>query len=470
MEVRAIKGVAGAGKSTWLAQVLSENQPLFKWSFKPENSLLISYTRNAREVLKRKLPERWHSRIFTFHSYLAKQLIKQKRGIKFLEQRDIDQWFMERGYEKIKFLYEDYQVVDMDHPYTHISRMRNLMLTPEEYLEYGLLETNQITDDEFLAIAYEYMDFLKRNDVYDYSRILEEGKNIKVDVEYIFIDEAQDTTPLQWEFVKNTNAKVLMIGDPNQSIFGFAGSDDEIFANQKAILLLDQSYRCPSEVVFYAINYMEHPIKMKPVRKGGSVEFVRTLDELIDEVDPKKETLILTYTVRSSLDLSRLLRNARIPHKLFGTDPAGKDYVRLWRLYNLSLDELTLDDFFVLKKSKLRAKKFIERFSNLGHIKASALPDVAKVLKDVLDKIVKYPPSMIFALDPEKIEEVFMFYDPNTKVNVSTIHRVKGGEAPNVLIFFDVHKKLSRKNINYLLYTAFTRSSDRVVALLPPWL
>lgn len=65
--------------------------------------------------------------------------------------------------------------------------------------------------------------------------------------DYLFIDEFQDTNPLQWEFVrlitKETPMKLIVVGDDDQSIYGFRGSEPSYIKN------FDQEYA--TKTLFY---------------------------------------------------------------------------------------------------------------------------------------------------------------------------------------------------------------------------
>ncbi len=66
-------------------------------------------------------------------------------------------------------------------------------------------------------------------------------------IDHILVDEAQDTSPLQWDIVKalaeeiyaaegDTPRTVFVVGDEKQSIFSFQGADPHEFASVKALL------------------------------------------------------------------------------------------------------------------------------------------------------------------------------------------------------------------------------------------
>jgi len=87
-------------------------------------------------------------------------------------------------------------------------------------------------------------------------KFIHEGTIPKLDV--MFVDEAQDLSPIQWAVVRKLadNAKrIYVAGDDDQAIYKWAGADVEyLISNSKNALVLKQSYRIPASVHEYAKN------------------------------------------------------------------------------------------------------------------------------------------------------------------------------------------------------------------------
>ena len=79
---------------------------------------------------------------------------------------------------------------------------------------------------------------------------LRRGRAPSLDV--MFVDEAQDLSPLQWAVVRKLceNAeRIYIAGDDDQAIYRWAGADvDYLIRNSKNAMVLQQSYRIPSSV------------------------------------------------------------------------------------------------------------------------------------------------------------------------------------------------------------------------------
>jgi len=78
---------------------------------------------------------------------------------------------------------------------------------------------------------------------------------------YVFIDEYQDLNHGQYRIIKalappdNTNNNLFIIGDPDQSIYGFRGSDVKYFArfnrdyNDAKVITLTKNYRSTETIL-----------------------------------------------------------------------------------------------------------------------------------------------------------------------------------------------------------------------------
>lgn len=102
---------------------------------------------------------------------------------------------------------------------------------------------NYQEDEDFNLVYEEYNNALLNQNAFDYDdillysyRVLVEAPNVAEFYQrlykYICIDEAQDLTYVQYQIVKlltiSENPNILMVGDPNQAVFGFAGADKKI--------------------------------------------------------------------------------------------------------------------------------------------------------------------------------------------------------------------------------------------------
>ena len=106
----------------------------------------------------------------------------------------------------------------------------------------------------------------------------------------VFIDEAQDLSPLQWKMVKvlqEHSSNVYVAGDDDQAIFGWAGADVKSFINFEATEVpLQQSYRVPQLVYDRAVQRLDNIVEARIDKKyfstpeKGSVKTFFSIDPI----------------------------------------------------------------------------------------------------------------------------------------------------------------------------------------------
>lgn len=84
---------------------------------------------------------------------------------------------------------------------------------------------------------------------------------------YLLVDEFQDISPLQYELVRQWNRdgrELFLIGDPDQSIYGFRGSDPQCFAQVQTdypyteVIRLEENYRSTASIIGGACGLISH--------------------------------------------------------------------------------------------------------------------------------------------------------------------------------------------------------------------
>ncbi|MBF0479812.1 MAG: UvrD-helicase domain-containing protein [Candidatus Omnitrophica bacterium] len=138
-----------------------------------------------------------------------------------------------------------------------------------EQTKQALLTAPDIEDPELRAIFVDYQNYLKMNALVDFDDLIYLPYHmLKSDAklrslyqkcyQWILIDEYQDINFSQYQMIrllcgKNTN--VFAVGDPNQAIYGFRGSDVKFIQNYMRdftgakIFQLKQSYRCSNKIL-----------------------------------------------------------------------------------------------------------------------------------------------------------------------------------------------------------------------------
>ena len=107
----------------------------------------------------------------------------------------------------------------------------------------------------------------------------------------VFIDEAQDLSPIQWkmfDILKKNSKHVILAGDDDQAIYGWAGADVKRFQHEPAKeIVLPQSYRVPKRVQHIADNILsripdERRIKKewKAREEDGSIHPITSIEDV----------------------------------------------------------------------------------------------------------------------------------------------------------------------------------------------
>jgi len=259
----------------------------------------------------------------------------------------------------------------------------------------------------------------------------------------IFVDEAQDLSPIQWkmyDILKKNSKHVILAGDDDQAIYGWAGADVQRFQDEPAKnIILPQSYRVPQAVQQIADQILNRIPDNRRIKKqwasrpeGGSVDHITSIE---DAPLHEGDWLILARTNDKLIKLKSLLQEMAIYFEIKGRKSyktrlytAVKHYTRWTNGDKLSLSECK--DLF----------EFLELDQEL---KEERMYDLKEFNYSIEDQWYE-----VFKSDPEEclyIREMLRNKEELSKparVKLSTIHAAKGGEATNVLIILDNTKKI----------------------------
>lgn len=150
---------------------------------------------------------------------------------------------------------------------------------PKSFLEQLSLKKSGVEiewDSAMEETAKWYQNSLRERNQMDFDdllletlRIIEENesKNMRKRFSYLLVDEFQDINPLQYRLIKAWNKggkELFVIGDPDQSIYGFRGADSECFEKLKkdfkdvCLIRLVENYRSTPEILNAALAVISH--------------------------------------------------------------------------------------------------------------------------------------------------------------------------------------------------------------------
>ena len=245
----------------------------------------------------------------------------------------------------------------------------------------------------------------------------------------IFIDEAQDLSPLQWKLydvLKTKSKDVYLAGDDDQAIFAWAGADVKRFIQEPAKeKILKYSKRISKSVQEQSIIPINNIVGIRKLKKYYPRNYEGLCEEInnVDEIDlTKGKWLILTRTISRLLKIQEQLtskglyfesnKGKSIKVRMY---KASKNY-ELWR-NGKELNEEEIKDI----------KDFI------GKVEWNANHNWFTAFKLAKDEDKEY---LLHTLDNK--EDL----DQPARIWLSTIHAIKGGEQDNVILCLDIGDKI----------------------------
>ena len=349
---------AGSGKTKVLTTRVAY---LIEQGVSPFNILAITFTNKAANEMKERVTNLVGNdakmiQISTFHSFGLSIIKKHYKELGFKSNFTILD--SDDSLSTIKRILKDMnldtKVYSPKFIRNKISSCKNELMSPGEFEKYA--------DDEITGIAVEvykkYQEKLRINNSVDFDDLLmlpiilfKENPNIleyyQDRFQYILIDEYQDTNRVQYILTKMLAAKyqnICVVGDPDQSIYGFRGSNyrnilnfENDYKNTK-VILLEQNYRSTKNI----LNVANSVIKNNKARKdknlwtdnndGDKIKYkrcndekeeahyvVKNIEKLIEDGVPKEEIAVLYRTNAQSRTIEEALLRENIPYKVVGS-------------------------------------------------------------------------------------------------------------------------------------------------------
>lgn len=225
---------AGTGKTT---VIINRIKKLLNEGLNAENVLVLSFSRRSVRDLKSKIKDK-NILITTFHG-LCYRALKKDRNIQLVE----DNWLIEKGFSKDEIT--KINLLKRNNRYSKLVRRYNKFLKENNLLDY--------TDLENIVVRKLKKDISFKESM---------GKKFK----YIFVDEFQDTSIVQYELLKGLikkGSRVFCVGDPNQSIYSFRGASKKVINEyikdfKASVYLLNKNYRSDKDILKLSNNLIKN--------------------------------------------------------------------------------------------------------------------------------------------------------------------------------------------------------------------
>jgi|DEB0MinimDraft_6_1074348.scaffolds.fasta_scaffold02926_4 superfamily I DNA/RNA helicase len=351
---------------------------------------------------------------------------------------------------------------------------------------------------------YDFTDILMRfagvscSPRHGVSRVTPEGELPPVKT-WLF-DEQQDASPLLdlvcRRLIEGPKVKyAYAVGDPFQSIYGFAGSSSACFLGWKVVKerTMPKSYRCPAEILELgekclrrmtaAGKYWDRGVE--PSGGDGEISEWSDLEDLTNVIDGKDDWLFLARTNFQASRIMGYLSSIGVPYRTTKSSgvPSTKQ-IGMSALYKLERDEPIGGDEWIraisLLPSRSREGEMIKRGTKKKWNETDESLKWDFILREDIEKIG----GTTLLCDAIKKGEWCKLVDHGTawresaikygteltsspRVRVGTIHSSKGMEAENVAVLTTTSKRVQQsesfeEQANEecrLAYVAVTRSS-----------
>lgn len=282
--------------------------------------------------------------------------------------------------------------------------------------------------DEFTNFQQVLTEYKQSNNLMDFSDMIELCDS-KIDVDVVILDEAQDLSTSQWKFANRVFSgakRIYIAGDDDQAIYQWSGADvSEFLQIEGEKEILSQSWRVPKKVHTLAMDIASRISSryVKEYNSKSSLGEVTYYPELHNVDISTGEWLLLC---RNNFQIQSLIAYAREEGFNYnvrgepGINPMHVKAIRLWERHRKGA-YLTEDEWDIIKPFLPARCK--ELPTTIWHEAFHRMPFsdrewYVRLLKSG-ESLTKQP-----------------------RINISTIHGIKGGEADNVLLLTDMSNKI----------------------------
>ena len=422
-KINKIYGPPGTGKTFRLIRRVKAYErkgvPLHKIGY-------FAFTRKAAEEARKRISvsEKEVPYFQTLHAFCYHLLgLKEEDIIQPYHYEDLGKKLNIRVSFTDKYNEEETHFLTCNNPYFQmIQRAINKDIDIRQEFNLNEHDKRKINYDTLNHIYRNLQIYKDKNNLFDFNDIIKEVINSDKIPKFkaIFIDEAQDLSPLQWQLydkLKEHCDQIYLAGDDDQAIYAWAGADVKRFVQEPAKeRILKQSRRISMAVqaeARYPIMRIEGVRKKKfyrPRSYDGESRYIADLNQ----VDlTKGKWLILTRTKSNLLDIMKDLRRKNFYYQ----SNKGKSFKVGMYEAAAAYTKWTMDE--ILNEKEINAVK--EYIPNADW--DAKIPWYDKFIAD--QKEVLYLRNLIAS--KENLKE-------KARIWLSTIHAIKGGEEDNVIL------------------------------------
>lgn len=476
----AVIAGAGSGKTRTLTYRIAN---MIEKNIFPSAILAVTFTNKAAREMKERVvdligPQGFAPTISTFHSFCARFL------------RD-----------EIKHLGEPYTrhylILDEDDSKQVIrDTVKELNLDPNRYNSNRLKDYfSKVKNGQYDTLEYEeekifikYNEYLKSNNSMDFDdllnftlKILREQPSVlsfyQEQYKYILIDEFQDTNIIQYELIRllgDRYKNVFIVGDPDQSIYGFRGANYENYTFflsdfKPTVIVLDENYRSSMNILNAANSLISNnrnrktdkqlksdlgqgPLVIKEVRESDKDEayFVaRAIEILVSGGYQFKDVAVLYRSNAIGRIFEEAFLRYNIPYIIYGgisffSRKEIKDMLSYIRLALFEHDNISLKRIINTPRRKIGQTTIskLESYAAIHHVSMYEAIDhlnvggqtkealfefkkMIKVLREEINQVYDLTQVVDFALQLSGYEEMLRLEGNEGKDRYDNIQELK---------------------------------------------
>jgi len=393
-ESAILSATAGSGKT---ASATGRLIWLLNQGVNPKKIIYFSFTNDAVDELRSRIKND-QIEITTIHSFCARVLGKARKFKPLVETAYFANWYKKKYAPKKKTPIE--QRIYFDKACRKLADDPKKIFSDISKFKLMRAEGTQTVSPPFFG---QYQRFLIETRTRDFADMLLDTlhlttyktweTNFEYNWHYVFVDEYQDTSSLQMEILLALRARqYALIGDKNQSIYGFQGSDcnrvEQLLKEKKKVkeFTLSKNFRSTSDIVDNS-NLYSNLVAVA----HNTEDIISVHKKLLSEVQlllmmKKKPVVLLARTNKIIKELELMFLNLKIPMRYFNI--------------------LDAEDLEIIREKKELTKKQAKKFKKiLPHFPGTA------------DELVE-----------------FISENQDAKTFVTSIHKSKGREYPTVVV------------------------------------
>jgi len=515
----------GAGKTYWLTQHIHNVVRTSDKLFITKKVLSLTYTNNAVKTLRLRLGNA-NSRVevMTIHSFFYSHIVKPYISV-IAEEFNLDvtkidghddkilssYTFLKELSEKPKVSYvsseNKHKLIDaIKRCFWHFNSNGNLVIKPSYPIKVGKYNLSNATYLEYKKLAWEKGTYHHDDIIFFAYQIINKvpfiSKIISEKFPYIFIDEFQDSTPLQINIFRNIAeySIVGVIGDQAQSIYGFQGAKPTDFQG----LVIDDiqnfqivnNHRSSNEIISF-LNIIRQDLVQKPIRNISDLKPIMLVGDTLDahnyvyriekNITILSRSNIVLNLAKAKLGLDGFNKNSLEHLTEEDSNPVRSKLISssirsLFLVQNGDFKEAIKELQKNYPKKDLHTKKLILNYlvklsTNFEIIKEQSLLEFSKLVADLAD--LSFP-----NVTRGKVKT---FYEDNTFISLYlcvkavnedshylTVHKAKGNEFDNVLLLLSDPKYLAfitdpdlTKEEQRINYVAVSRAKNKLFICVP---